>query len=120
MDGKIDWNDIVTSKRIAYSNPSYASCRAGEKIGFTYGVVINDPLRTQRVNTSPIEFLGRVILASLSDSNEVRSFSESVCKSLRAIDKCHLTGVQKIWILHHLLIPRARWPLLIYEVPQSR
>jgi len=49
MDGKIDWNDIVTSKRIAYSNPSYASCRAGEKIGFTYGVVINDPLRTQRV-----------------------------------------------------------------------
>jgi len=58
MDGKIDWNDIVTSKRIAYSNPSYASCRAGEKIGFTYGVVINDPLRTQRVKTIYIRQVG--------------------------------------------------------------
>jgi len=37
MDGKIDWNDIVTSKRIAYSNPSYASCARAKKLALLTG-----------------------------------------------------------------------------------
>jgi len=63
---------------------------------------VNGPDKSSRelipsIHASPIKFLGRVISASLSDSNEVRSFSEAVCKSFRAIDKCHLREVQKVW-----------------------
>jgi len=57
------------------------------------------------IHTSPIKFLGRVISASLSDSDETRSFSDSICKSLQGIDKYHLRGVLKVSILHNLLIP---------------
>ena len=71
------------------------------------------------IHTSPVKFLGRVISGSLSDSDQVNSFSETICNGLLTIHKCHLRGVQKVWILHHLLIPRARWPLLIYEVALS-
>ena len=66
------------------------------------------------ISTSPVTFLGRVISASLSDVEQV---TEAICDGLKAIDKCHLKGIQKVWILHHLLIPCARWPLLIYEFP---
>ena len=69
------------------------------------------------ISTTPIKFLGRVIAASLSDVDQVACFSKAVCVSLTAIDQCHLKGIQKVCILHHLLIPRARWPLLIYEFP---
>jgi len=48
------------------------------------------------IHISPIKFLGRVISASHSD--EVSSFSEAFCKSLRAIDKCHLRGVHVFYI----------------------
>ena len=71
------------------------------------------------IHVSPIKFLGRVISESLSDSTEIGLFSETVCNGLLSIDKCHVRGIQKFWILHHLLLPRARWPLLIYEVPLS-
>ena len=28
-------------------------------------------------------------------------------------------GIHKVWILQHLLLPRARWPIQIYEVSSS-
>ena len=32
------------------------------------------------------------------------------------IHQSYFSGVQKAWILHHLLIPKLRWPLLIYDL----
>lgn len=38
-----------------------------------------------------------------------------LARGLDLIDKSQHRSVQKLWILQHLLIPRLRWPLLIYE-----
>ena len=38
---------------------------------------------------------------------------------LSATDKSHFTGMEKLWILEGLFIPRIQWPLLIYEIPIS-
>ena len=71
------------------------------------------------IHLNPVRFLGRTISVSLSDTDSINSFSNSLFESLEAIDKSFFTGQQKIWILHHLLIPRIRWPLQIYEVSIS-
>ena len=38
---------------------------------------------------------------------------------LTAISKSYHRDIHKLWILQHLLIPRLRWPLLIYDIPLS-
>ena len=35
---------------------------------------------------------------------------------LKLIDKSSHKGKHKVWILQNMLIPRLRWPLLIYEI----
>ena len=66
---------------------------------------------------NPVKFLGRMIDFSLKDTTQVQTFCLAVSRGLSLIDKSSHRGVHKIWILHHLLIPRLRWPLLIYEIP---
>ena len=66
---------------------------------------------------NPVKFLGRAISFSLKDSDQVEVFSCAVTKGLSLIDKSFHRGVHKVWILQHLLVPRLRWPLLIYEIP---
>ena len=71
------------------------------------------------IHTNPVKFLGRTINASLSDSEIIDKFITDITHFLVVIDKSLHRGVHKVWILHHLLIPRARWPLLIYEISYS-
>ena len=40
-------------------------------------------------------------------------------KGLSLLDKSAHRGIHKAWILQHLLLPRLRWPLLIYEIPMT-
>ena len=72
------------------------------------------------IHANPIKFLGRVITASLSDSEKIESVASYFLESLIRIDKSGLRGTQKIWVLEHLLIPQLRWPLLIYEISLTR
>ena len=66
---------------------------------------------------NPVKFLGRLITFDLKDTDQIKSFSLAVSKGLSLIDKSPHRGVHKVWILQHLLVPRLRWPLLIYEIP---
>ena len=40
-------------------------------------------------------------------------------QALVSINKSFHHGIHKLWILQHLLIPRLRWPISIYEVSPS-
>ena len=71
------------------------------------------------IHSRPIKFLGRIIDGSISDRNSSAELTDKLLAGLSVIDKSHFTGMQKLWILQHLLIPRIQWPLLIYEIPIS-
>ncbi|XP_057308780.1 uncharacterized protein LOC130647074 [Hydractinia symbiolongicarpus] len=71
------------------------------------------------IHSNPIRFLGRTINSSLSDSAAIQEFLNDAEDKLITIDRSFHKGIHKVWFLHHLLIPRIRWPLLIYEVSPS-
>ena len=66
------------------------------------------------IHSRPIKFLGRIIDGSISDRNSSAELTDKLLAGLSVIDKSHFTGTQKLQILQHLLIPRIKWPLLIY------
>ena len=68
------------------------------------------------IHSNPVRFLGRTINVSLSDKDAIEDFTERLLHGLSLIDKSSHRGIHKVWILQHLLIPRLRWPILIYEV----
>ena len=63
---------------------------------------------------NPVQFLGRTISDALSDKCKVDSLTLALTKGLGIIGNYGHRTFQK---LQHLLVPRLRWPLLIYEVP---
>ena len=68
---------------------------------------------------NPVKFLGRTIIFEIKDKDQAETLKLAVTKGLSLIDKSFHRGVHKLWILHHLLIPRLHWPLLIYEITIS-
>ena len=77
----------------------------------------NDTQVIPSIMNNPVKFLGRKISFSLRDKDQVDAFNKAVSQGLALIDKSFHRGIHKVWILQHLLIPRLRWPLLIYEIP---
>ena len=71
------------------------------------------------ITQNPVRFLGRSISVALNDKESKESLIEALAKSLKLINNSKHRGVHKLWIMQHLLIPRLRWPLLIYEIPVS-
>ena len=71
------------------------------------------------IHTRPVKFLGRIIDGSISDRKSIDELQIKLTEGLSIIDRSFFTGVQKVWILQHLLIPRIQWALLIYEVSFS-
>ena len=71
------------------------------------------------IHSRPIKFLGRIIDGSISDRNSSAELTDKLLSGLSVIDKSHFTGMQKLWILQHLLIPRIQRPLIIYEISIS-
>ena len=71
------------------------------------------------VHSNPVKFLGRTINFHLSDKNQIETVSKAISTAINLIDKSKHRGVHKVWILQHLLIPRLRWPLLIYDFSVS-
>ena len=71
------------------------------------------------IHPRPIKFLGHIIDGSISDRNSSAELADKLLSALSVVDKSHFIGMQKLWILQHLLIPRIQWPLLIYEIPIS-
>ena len=71
------------------------------------------------IHSRPIKFLGRIIDGSISGRNSSVELTDKLLSGLSVIDKSHFTGMQKLWTLQHLLIPRIQWPVLSYEIPIS-
>ena len=68
---------------------------------------------------NPVAFLGTTIDFTVSDKHSVEKFVTEVLSGLKLIDKSSHKGIHKVWILQNMLIPRLRWPLLIYEISIS-
>ena len=71
------------------------------------------------VQTKPVKFLGRVIDGHLDDKVAREDVMVELTSLLKVIDKSYLTGMMKCWIYQHLIIPKIKWKLLIYDVPLS-
>ena len=71
------------------------------------------------IHTQSVRFFDRHICASLSDSENIETFISTFKNGLNDINSSKHNGIQKVWILQYLLLPRARWPIQIYEVPFS-
>ena len=71
------------------------------------------------IHANPVRFLGRTIDFTVSDKHSVEKFVTEVLSGLKLIDKSSHKGIHKVWILQNMLIPRLRWPLLIYEISIS-
>ncbi|XP_057316863.1 uncharacterized protein LOC130657891 [Hydractinia symbiolongicarpus] len=80
--------------------------------------VLQEPIPS--IHAKPVKFLGRTINSTLSDSAVVQQVIVNAVEQVKLIDKSSHRGIHKVWFLHYLLIPRIRWPFLIYEVPISR
>ena len=115
----------TTMGRYVNFRPQKSCCLVLKK-----GVVIHDspfsitnleglPVLIPSITVQPIRFLGRIITHKLSDSESIEAFFLVFLKGLEAINKSFHCGTHKLWILYHLLIPRIRWSLQIYEVPLS-
>ena len=72
------------------------------------------------IHKNPVKFLGRIIDGSLEDFKRTDELSTKLTDGLILIDKSKHNGPAKLWILHHLLMPRIRWPHLIYEIPMTK
>ena len=68
------------------------------------------------VHAAPGRFLGRTMDFTVSDKHSVEKFVTEVLSSLKLIDKSSHKGTHTVWILQNMLIPRLRWPILIYEI----
>ena len=71
------------------------------------------------IHTQPVRFLVCLIYSSLSDSENIKAFISTFKNGLNAINSSEHSGVHKVWISQHLLLPRAWWPIQIYEVSFS-
>ena len=51
--------------------------------------------------------------------HSIEKFVTEVLSGLKLTEKSSHKGLHKVWILQNMLIPRFRWPLLIYEISIS-
>ena len=68
------------------------------------------------IQRNPVKTLGRMYDGKLTDKNAKLQLGQQLKSYLRTVDKCLLTGRQKIFTYQHTLLPRISWPIMIYDV----
>ena len=76
--------------------------------------------RITSITEKPLKYLGKEYNLTMSDKRQVQETTDKVKIGLKRIEKCHMPGRYKEWILQHMLLPRIMWPLTIYAVPTYR
>ena len=112
-------DQLISWARMKFKAKKSRSCslRKGKpkEVRFT---IAGDPMPT--VKEEPVKSLGRWYKGNLSDrSRGVEVFNEAV-EGLKSIDHSRLPGKFKLWCLQFALYPRLLWPLMIYEIAESR
>ena len=67
----------------------------------------------------PVKSLGKWYFKSLNDRENIRMFVEQVKDGLKKIEETGLPGKYKVWMLHHGLVPKIRWPMMLYEISMT-
>jgi hypothetical protein len=65
----------------------------------------------------PIKYLGKWYNSSLKDISNVKNVCIQLKEYMKKIEKCTIPGRFKAWMFHHGVIPKMRWPLMMYEMP---
>ena len=72
------------------------------------------------VNEEPIKCLGKWYDGTLRDTENSRKTTHQLQDHLEKIDKAALPGRYKAWCFQHGVMPRLKWPMLMYNIPMSR
>ena len=75
--------------------------------------------KTPSILEREVRFLGKMIDASLRDTQSSSTLKKKIFSALKTLDSSHHLGVNKVWILQFLLLPQVRWTLMNYEIPIS-
>ena len=91
--------------------------KAGRCMDVSPFAICGDPIPS--IQKNPVKSLGRVIDGTLTDRKSRKELFLKVKEGLKTIDKCYLSGIQKLFTYQNLFLPRIGWPLMIYEIPFS-
>ena len=80
--------------------------------------IAGDPIPT--VKEEPVKSLGRWYKGRLSDRSRGKEVYDQAVEGLKSIDHSKLPGKFKLWCLQFGLYPRLLWPLMVYEIAESR
>ena len=71
------------------------------------------------IHSVPVKFFGTIINGSLTDRNSIDELRQKLVLDFNTVNKSSYEGIQKLWILQHLLILWVQWSLLIYKISIS-
>jgi len=67
----------------------------------------------------PIKFLGRWIREDAQDKVVIQQLRQDLETFMSRLDQSALSGLQKTWGYQHLVLPKMKWGLAIYDIPLS-
>ena len=120
----LNWANIAFSQARMALKPAKLRCFMLTDDTFQQDITIYVPksnidVSIPSISNQPVKFFGKTNSFTISGKDQMEVISLAVSKGLALINKSFHKGVQKVWILQHLLMPRLCWPLLIYEIPTS-
>ncbi|XP_019617765.1 PREDICTED: uncharacterized protein LOC109465064 [Branchiostoma belcheri] len=73
--------------------------------------------RIPAIAEQPIKSLGKKFDVTLSDKKNIEEFKQQMRDGLEAIENSELPGRYKVWCNQYGLLPRAVWPMTMYDIP---
>ena len=64
----------------------------------------------------PLKTLGRVYDVKLDDAESRKDLRSLAVQRIHNLDRSWLSGFQKVWALHHVLVAQLQWQLMMYEI----
>ena len=112
-------DELIAWSRMKFKAKKSRSCtfRKGKQTEVRY-TIAGEPIPT--VKEQPVKSLGRMYKGNLSDRGQGVEIYNQAIEGLKNIDHAKLPGKFKLWCLQCGLYPRLLWPLMIYEVAESR
>lgn len=78
-----------------------------------------DGERISLLAEQPVQSLGRLYMADLSDTHMPATIMQQLTDGLERIDMSHLPGKLKVWCYQFTLYQRLMWPLKVCEITSS-
>ena len=113
MENKLDWGRLQAKPEKC----RYLAIWKGEVI--TSNLSIGGKMIAS-IAEKPIKYLGKEYNVTLSDKKQIEATIRMTEDGLKKINKSHINGRYKCWIVQHMLLPRIMWPLMIYTIPMSK